>query len=232
MKFNIYEESKPAGSRLRKRVLKSAHKALKYEASSQHLDIKQKAQSSDYYIGVYDESKNKCYAIPVDAAYQMSQSIEGFAANFGVSNDIDVKNMTYYDQKKLQIGTFGTGKAQRKLASVIANQVDDAADLESALKSKRAKGAHDTRLTQGAEHVASSHTQVKKEAAQSAAKRRTLYSKAALLPDSIVKKLPFKNTRKALSKQDKDSLREFLCGFIATLAEKTYEYNWPEKAEE
>lgn len=34
MKFNIYEENKPAGSRLRKRVLKSAHKAIKYEASS------------------------------------------------------------------------------------------------------------------------------------------------------------------------------------------------------
>lgn len=52
------------------------------------------------------------------------------------------------------------------------------------------------------------------------------------MPDFIVRKLPFKNTRKALSKQDKDSLREFLCGFVATLGEKTYQYNWPEKADE
>ena len=95
--------------------------------------------------------------------------------------------MTYYDQKKLQIGTFGTGKAQRKLASVMANQVDEDAALDAALKSKRAKGTHDGRLTSGAEHVATSHEQVKKEAAQSAAKRRTLYSKDALLPVNIVR---------------------------------------------
>ena len=27
-------------------------------------------------------------------------------------------------------------------------------------------------------------------------------------------------------------LREFLCGFVATIAEKTYEYNWPEDTEQ
>ena len=27
-------------------------------------------------------------------------------------------------------------------------------------------------------------------------------------------------------------LREFLCGFIATIAEKTYQYNWPQDIEE
>ena len=54
--------------------------------------------------------------------------------------------MTYYDQKRLQVGTFGTGKAQRKLASVMTNRVDEEAELEAALKSKRAKGTHDNRL--------------------------------------------------------------------------------------
>jgi len=44
--------------------------------------------------------------------------------------------------------------------------------------------------------------------------------------------LPFKNTRKALKKADKEMLREFLCGFVATIAEKTYEYCWPEEAEQ
>ena len=76
----------------------------------------------------------------------MTQSIEGFQTKFGVSQDMDVKNMTYYDQKRLQVGTFGTGKAQRKLASVMTNRVDEEAELEAALKSKRAKGTHDNRL--------------------------------------------------------------------------------------
>lgn len=130
MKFNLYQEVRDpskttAQQRVKKRVLKSAYKALKYESSSMQADIKDKAQASDYYIGVYDSVKNKCYALPIDAAYQMTQTIDGFSAKFGVSADMDVKNMNYYEQKKLQIGTFGTGKAQRKLASVMANQVDE-----------------------------------------------------------------------------------------------------------
>ena len=193
--------------RVRKRVLKSAYKTLKYEASSLHADIKQRTQTSDYYIGVFDSAKNKCYALPIDAAYQMSQTIDGFQAKYGAQQDMDVKNMTYYDQKKLQIGTFGTGKAQRKLASVMANQVDEEADLEAALKSKRAKGTYDGRLQSGAEHVVQSHERVKKEATQSVSKRKTLYSKQAVLPVDIIRQLPFKNTCKALRKQDKDMLR-------------------------
>lgn len=74
MKFNLYEELKQstAAPRLRKRVLKSAYKALKYEASSLNADIKPKSQTSDYYIGVMDTTKNKCYALPIEAAYQMT----------------------------------------------------------------------------------------------------------------------------------------------------------------
>lgn len=80
--------------------------------------------------------------------------------------------------------------------------------------------------------MSKSHAEVKKNAAQSSAKRQTLYSREALLPKEIVKQLPFKNTRKALTKEDKDSLRELLCSFTATIAEKTYQYGWPEKAED
>ena len=117
----------------------------------------------------------------------MGQTIEGFQAKFGVQADMDFKNMTYYDQKKLQIGTFGSGKAQRKLASVMANQVDEQGDLEAAQKStKRAKGTHDGRLHLGAEHVVSSHDRIKKEAQQSAAKRKVLYSRQALIPSEII----------------------------------------------
>ena len=95
----MYQEKNrdDAPKKIKKRVLKSAYKALKYEASSLNADIKEKAQACDYYIGVFDSTKNKCYALPVDAAYQMSQSIDGFQAKFGVQADMDVKNMTYHD---------------------------------------------------------------------------------------------------------------------------------------
>ena len=71
MKFNMYAEKNRDGApkKIKKRVLKSAFKALKYEASSLNADIKEKAQACDYYIGVFDSVKNKCYALPVDAAY-------------------------------------------------------------------------------------------------------------------------------------------------------------------
>ena len=72
MKFNLYQECKDGqqtATRAKKRVLKSAYKALKYEASNLGADIKQKNQGSNYYIGVLDTTKNKCYAMPVEAAY-------------------------------------------------------------------------------------------------------------------------------------------------------------------
>ena len=116
----------------------------------------------------------------------MSQSIEGFQAKFGAQKDMDLHNMTYYDQKRLQVGTFGTGKAQRKLASVMANQVDEEAELEAALKSKKARGTHDNRLHDAADHVVAEHQRVKKETQSSAGKRKLLYSKQALLPKEIV----------------------------------------------
>ena len=103
MKFNLYEEQKPETAatstsvRIKKRVLKSAYKNLKYEASNMHADVKAKTQTSDFYIGVYDSAKNKCYALPIETAYQMVQTIDGFQARFGVTQDMDVKNMTYYD---------------------------------------------------------------------------------------------------------------------------------------
>ncbi len=113
----------------------------------------------------------------------------------------------------------------------MANQVDEDADLEAALKSKRAKGTLDSRLADGADYVARTHEKIKKEAGQSAAKRKSLYSKQALLPNEIVKQLPFKDTRKALKNEDKDALKEVLCAFVATIAEKTYTYQWPTESE-
>jgi len=53
-----------------------------------------------------------------------------------------------------------------------------------------------------------------------------------LLPSEIINELPFKNTHKALKKANKEMLKEYLCGFVATIAEKTFEYNWPESVED
>ena len=64
-------------------------------------DARSKQQGSDYYIGVYDTSKDKCYLVPVHSALQMTQKISGFQEKYGASQDNEdrVKNMTYYDQK-------------------------------------------------------------------------------------------------------------------------------------
>ena len=61
-------------------------------------------------------------------------------------------------------------------------------------------------------------------------KRKKLYSKEKLLPLDIIKQLPYKQTRKALKDEDRDALKEVLCSFVATIAEKTKEYNWPESS--
>lgn len=139
-----------------------------------------------------------------------------------------MKDMNYYDVKKLVAGSFGTDKAKRKLASVMTNRVDDEGDLEKALKSKRAKGTFDSRLHDAAEAVVEQHAKVKKEASQSAAKRRQLYSEEALLPESIVGKLPFKLTHEALQahQSNPDQLKGLLCSFACIIAKKTYQFKW------
>ena len=57
----------------------------------------------------------------------MGQKIAGFQENFGAAQEIDsqVKAMNYYDQKQLLAQSFGTAKAQRKLASVLTNRIED-----------------------------------------------------------------------------------------------------------
>lgn len=56
MKFNLYEQDKQTS--VKKRVLKSTYKNLKYEANSFSADCKPKTQGSDYYIGVFDSKKD------------------------------------------------------------------------------------------------------------------------------------------------------------------------------
>ncbi|MFN9905863.1 MAG: hypothetical protein ACK56F_07020 [bacterium] len=62
MAFNIYEK---ADATAKKRLLKSHLKSLKYSSTSYTQDTKAKAQASDYYVGVYEPGKDKCYLLPV-----------------------------------------------------------------------------------------------------------------------------------------------------------------------
>jgi len=70
--FTIYEQQGATDeAKAKKRILKSQSKDLKYISSSVAADSKQKNQASDYYIGVFEQGKNKCYLLPAGAAYQM-----------------------------------------------------------------------------------------------------------------------------------------------------------------
>lgn len=68
MAFNIYEKT---DAHNKKRLLKSQSKSLKYTSTSFNQDTKTKAQASDYYVGVYEAGKDKCYLLPVATAFQM-----------------------------------------------------------------------------------------------------------------------------------------------------------------
>jgi hypothetical protein len=98
----------------------------------------------------------------------MGQRITGFQENFGAAQETDpvVKAMTYYDQKQLLAQAFGTAKAQRKLASVLTNRVDEQPVVDKDGKpTKRKKGAHDNRLQPLAEALQEKTEMIKKEQA-------------------------------------------------------------------
>ena len=89
--------------------------------------------------------------------------------------------MAYYDQKQLLAQSFGTAKAQRKLASVLTNRVDD----NDAGGKSTSKGVRDSRVQDMASTVARDMNEVKKDTMNNEAKKASLYSKQALMPDNI-----------------------------------------------
>lgn len=139
MAFNIYEKQ---DAQNKKRLLKSQSKSLKYTSTSFNQDTKAKAQGSDYYIGVYEPSKDKCYLLPVATAFQMQQKIDGFQEKFSASKEESSTQRTYYDQKQILAESFGTAKAQRKFRSVMTNRVED----EAPDSKNNAKGTRDSRV--------------------------------------------------------------------------------------
>ena len=93
--------------------------------------------------------------------------------------------MTYYEKKQLTVGSFGTGKAKRKLASLQANRVEE--PIGDGVPNKRSKkGTGDDRLQGPAERVVEQAEQVKKDAITSIAQRKELYSQESLVPPQLL----------------------------------------------
>jgi|LauGreDrversion4_2_1035121.scaffolds.fasta_scaffold58841_1 hypothetical protein len=55
MTFNLFEQSTEHS---KKRLIKSESKNVKYSATSFSVDNKLKSQASDFYVGIYDSSKD------------------------------------------------------------------------------------------------------------------------------------------------------------------------------
>ena len=151
----------------------------------------------------------------------MHQKVEGFSDKFAPTATDTSKTLAYYDQKQLLAQSFGTAKAQRKLASVLTNRVDDQPANENS-----SKGVRDQRVHEMANEVSKVAAEVKKAAVGSEAKKQQLYSRDALMPENVFDLLPYKETHEALKESDEDKLRELLCGFVVSIAKGVWEQSW------
>lgn len=147
-------------------------------------------------IGVYEPSKDKCYLLPVSAAFQMQQRIDGFQEKFAAAGNQGTSK-TYYEQKQVLAQSFGTAKAQRKLQSVLTNRVED-----GDANTKNTKGVRDARVQEMATIVAKDTNEAKKASANTEAKKSQMYNRATLMPATILELLPYKETHEALKNSD------------------------------
>jgi len=135
--------------------------------------------------------------------------------------------MTYYDQKQLLAQSFGTAKAQRKLASVLTNRVEDEPVLDKdGVATKKKKGSRDTRLQPMAEEIKQKTESIKKEQATASQRRKVMYGKEVLMPHEILQNIPFKQTHEALKKDDEEGMKNLLCPFVVRLAKNIWQYSW------
>lgn len=65
-----------------------------------------------------------------------------------------------------------------------------------------------------ADAVVKDTVEMKKQSANTDAKKAQMYNRAMLMPDAIFDLLPYKETHEALKQGDADALRELLCGFV------------------
>ena len=140
------------------------------------------------------------YLVPVSAPYQFQQEISKFKEKYGVEGDNEaIKNMSYMQKKMLVAGDFGVLKAQRNVASLITNKVDD-----DGVTNRAGKGAQDEQILAKAIQLEKDGQESKKQGESGAQYRRQAYSKEGLLPDSMLSQIPYKETYEALQKEDND----------------------------
>lgn len=85
MKFTISEQDQSKKT-MKKRVIKSHYKNVKYLAKNFGSEVSDRNQARDYYIGVM-KNDGKVYMVPVSTAYQFSQEIDGFKEKYGQIED-------------------------------------------------------------------------------------------------------------------------------------------------
>lgn len=100
----MYEhpDSKNRVAKRKRRVLKAESKNIRYTATSNSLNVAERNQGLDYYIGVISgkDDTTKVYTMPVDFPYQFTQEINGFHEKYGQLGDNEaIKNMTYMEKK-------------------------------------------------------------------------------------------------------------------------------------
>lgn len=217
MEFRMYEhpDSKNRQMKKKKRVLKAESKNIKYIATSNGMNVADRNQGMDYYLGVvsHKDDNTKVYTMPVDFPYQFTQEINGFKEKYDQQGDNEaIKNMTYMEKKALLVQNFGVLKAKRATASLITNKVQD-----DGVVNKDGKGTRDQALQQRA-------AEMQKDAINNQKlSKKQKYSKEALFPDEILSLIPYRQTYEALKLEDKEALSKLLSTFARISMENQYQ---------
>ena len=77
-----------------------------------------------------------------------------------------------------------------------------------------------------ADAVVKDTIEMKKQSANTDAKKAQMYNRAMLMPEQIFELLPYKETHEALKNSDTEALRELLCGFVMNIAIQLWETTW------
>ena len=111
MNFRLLEnpDSKEKPESKKKRVIKANGKNVKYTASSFGMNVADRNQCLDYYVGVISnkDDVSKVYTMQVACPYQFQQEIKGFQEKYGSTDDNEaIKNMTYMEKKALLVQLY------------------------------------------------------------------------------------------------------------------------------
>ena len=88
----------------------------------------------------------------------------------------------------------------------------------------KTRGVNDARVKKMAMQVQKDVDVIKSENVMTESRRRSLYSREALLPEDILELIPYKETHQALLDEDADYLAEMLCSFVSNLAKQIWQY--------